>query len=213
MAELPTAIEEVEVRRGKVSIPLQSKITRTTPVLQTDLVLTETKVVYEMGQAEKKQETRQILLEDLIGVTVIQRPPANNSLACQVEIHSYPLIKTRLSRKVSRTFAVTEVQFDSAPTFRDNLYLALDWKKTINRQCEQAMKREFCFADTGSSVSGEEDVILPRHLLVFINPVGGPGKGVSEFKQHVQPLFDLAEINYNVIVTGEGLVWYTGYGM
>jgi len=151
MAELPTARAEVEVSRGKVSIPLQSKITRTTPVLQTDLVLTETKVLYEMGQAEKKQETRQILLEDLIGVTVIQRPPANNSLACQVEIHSYPFIKTRLSRKVSRTFAVTEVQFDSAPTFRDNLYLALDWKKTINRQCELAMRREFCFADTGSS--------------------------------------------------------------
>ena len=39
---------------------------------------------------------------------------------------------------------------------------------------------------------------------MFINPVGGQGKGVSEFKQHVQPMFDLAEINYNVIVTGEG---------
>ena len=44
---------------------------------------------------------------------------------------------------------------------------------------------------------------VPRHLLVFINPVGGPGKGVSEFKQHVQPMFDMAEINYNVIVTGK----------
>ena len=38
---------------------------------------------------------------------------------------------------------------------------------------------------------------------MFINPVGGPGKGISEFKQHVQPMFDMAEINYNVIVTGK----------
>ena len=49
----------------------------------------------------------------------------------------------------------------------------------------------------------DEALLVPRHFLVFINPVGGPGRGVSEFKQHVQPLFDLAEINYNIVVTGE----------
>ena len=151
MSKLPAAPEEVVVRRGKVSVPLRSKITPTTPVFQTDLVLTETKVVYEIRQAERNQETREILLEDLIGVNVVQRPPANNSLACQVEIHSYPFIKPRLRRKTSRTFAVAEVQFDSAPTFRDNLYLAMDWKKTINRQCELAMRREFYFEGTSSS--------------------------------------------------------------
>ena len=53
------------------------------------------------------------------------------------------------------------------------------------------------------AASKEEAVVVPRHLLVFINPVGGPGKGISEFKQHVQPRFDMAEINYNVIVTGK----------
>ena len=53
------------------------------------------------------------------------------------------------------------------------------------------------------TVSEGEAVVVPRHLLVFINPVGGPGKGISEFKQHVQPMFDMAEINYNVIVTGK----------
>ena len=53
------------------------------------------------------------------------------------------------------------------------------------------------------TVNEGEAVVVPRHLLVFINPVGGPGKGISEFKQHVQPMFDMAEINYNVIVTGK----------
>ena len=54
-----------------------------------------------------------------------------------------------------------------------------------------------------AAVDDDDSVLVPRHLLVFINPVGGPGRGISEFKQHVQPLFDSAEINYNVIVTGE----------
>ena len=49
----------------------------------------------------------------------------------------------------------------------------------------------------------EESVMIPRHLLVLINPAGGKGKAVNDFKQHVQPLFDLAEINYNVVITGK----------
>ena len=53
------------------------------------------------------------------------------------------------------------------------------------------------------STSGEEEAVLvPRHFLVLINPMGGKGNGVSDFIQHVQPMFDMAEINYNVIVTG-----------
>ena len=54
-----------------------------------------------------------------------------------------------------------------------------------------------------AAVDDDEAALVPRHFLVFINPVGGPGRGVSDFRQHVQPLFDLAEINYNIIVTGE----------
>ena len=48
----------------------------------------------------------------------------------------------------------------------------------------------------------DDSLLVPRHLLVFINPVGGRGKGVSLFENEVRPLFDLAEINYNVVVTG-----------
>ena len=42
-----------------------------------------------------------------------------------------------------------------------------------------------------------------RHLLVFINPVCGQGKAEQEFREHVQPLFNCAEISYDVVVTGE----------
>lgn len=148
MAERAVAVEEIVVRRGRVSVALRGKITRTTPLVESDLVLTETKLVYEVGQAGKRQEKREILLEDLIGVHVIQKPPANNSLACLVEIHSYPLSKK------SRRFAIAEVQFYSAPTFRDNLYMAVDWKKAINWQCHLAVRKEFCSADENSTATG-----------------------------------------------------------
>ena len=45
-------------------------------------------------------------------------------------------------------------------------------------------------------------MLRPRHLLVFINPVGGQGKSEAEFTHHVKPLFDLAEINCSIVVTG-----------
>ena len=53
-----------------------------------------------------------------------------------------------------------------------------------------------------STVDEDDTVLVPRHLLVFLNPVSGSGKTVSDFRQHIQPLFDLAEINYHLIVTG-----------
>lgn len=59
-----------------------------------------------------------------------------------------------------------------------------------------------CIQDTAS----EDDTVPPRQLLVFINPAGGPGKAVREFEQHVQPLFELAEIQYKTIITGESMM-------
>ena len=49
----------------------------------------------------------------------------------------------------------------------------------------------------------EESVMIPRHLLVLINPVAGQGRGESLFIQHVQPLFEMAEIEFTVTVTSE----------
>ena len=48
-----------------------------------------------------------------------------------------------------------------------------------------------------------ESSLTPRRLLVFINPAAGKGKGEKLFKDHIQPMFDMAEINYTIIVTGE----------
>ena len=41
----------------------------------------------------------------------------------------------------------------------------------------------------------------PKSLLIFINPFGGKGKALSLFKSHVRHLLELAQIQYNVVVT------------
>ena len=52
-------------------------------------------------------------------------------------------------------------------------------------------------------MSAEHSVLIPRKFLIFINPKAGPQRGESEFKQYVQPMLDVAEINYVVVVTSE----------
>ena len=55
-----------------------------------------------------------------------------------------------------------------------------------------------------TTVDGEvqADGVPQRRLLVLINPISGQGKAVQDFQEHVQPLFELAEITFNAIVTG-----------
>lgn len=67
----------------------------------------------------------------------------------------------------------------------------------------RSLSLSFCYTFAVS----EDEELRPFHFLVFINPVGGPGRAITEFKQHVQPMFDLAEINYNIIVTGQFAMW------
>ncbi len=38
---------------------------------------------------------------------------------------------------------------------------------------------------------------------MLINPVGGQGKAVGEFDKLVRPLFDLAEIKTDIIITSK----------
>ncbi|XP_035676887.1 ceramide kinase-like [Branchiostoma floridae] len=46
-----------------------------------------------------------------------------------------------------------------------------------------------------------QEYLRPRRLLVFVNPFGGKKRGVQIYQQKVAPLFDLARIKADVIVT------------
>jgi len=41
----------------------------------------------------------------------------------------------------------------------------------------------------------------PKRLLLFVNPYGGKKKGVKIYEKHVKPLFVMAGIDANVIIT------------
>ena len=45
--------------------------------------------------------------------------------------------------------------------------------------------------------------LVERRLLVLINPVGGKRRGVTDFDRIVRPMFDVAEIKYEIVITGE----------
>ena len=49
----------------------------------------------------------------------------------------------------------------------------------------------------------EETPRSTRNLVVFINPMAGLQRGEASFYTHVKPMFDLAEMNYEVKVTSE----------
>ena len=141
--------KEEEIRRCRVSVPQSAKLFQAASVIESELILTDTRILCEVNGRQKE-----VLLEDLIGVQVQQKPPAINPIACQIEIHYYPLVRSGLSRKKTRKFAVVVVQFDSATTFRDNLYTAVEWKKAIRLQCNRALRKIFVYADEHKSSKG-----------------------------------------------------------
>lgn len=56
-----------------------------------------------------------------------------------------------------------------------------------------------------NATTGQELTADPRKYLVLINPVGGKGKGVHIFHTQIRPLFDLAEADCQVIITGNSV--------
>ena len=110
-----------------------------------DLVLRDTDVVCTV----KKTVKCKIKLEDFVGISIVQKPHPLNPLACQMDIHSYPLVAVGLFAKTSRRLTTTSFCFYQEPTFRENLYAAVQWKKAINKQCRRTMRKAFCCEESG----------------------------------------------------------------
>ena len=52
-------------------------------------------------------------------------------------------------------------------------------------------------SDTGKEPTGD-----PRKYLILVNPAGGKGKAVHIYRSQIQPLFELAEAECQVVITG-----------
>lgn len=47
------------------------------------------------------------------------------------------------------------------------------------------------------------DVIRPRrHVLVIVNPFSGQKRGLKLWETHVEPILQIANINYDIVKTG-----------
>ena len=66
--------------------------------------------------------------------------------------------------------------------------------QVVRVECLLCVSLALCAAEGGA-------VSLSRHFLVLINPISGKGRAEATFTDHVQPLFDIAEITCDVIVT------------
>ena len=73
-----------------------------------------------------------MLLEYLIGVQVIPKPPPTNPNAREFDINDYPKVARRGGQKVTRKLESAAVQFGSESVFKDNLLQTVDWKKAVN---------------------------------------------------------------------------------
>lgn len=78
--------------------------------------------------------------------------------------------------------------------------LVSHWKRVLSLSIAGSEER----SQSGASTSGlpaRRTRGRPKYLLVFVNPYGGARKARRIFKDKVRPLFDLANIKYEVIET------------
>ncbi|CAI8016942.1 Sphingosine kinase 2, partial [Geodia barretti] len=146
-------------------------------------------------QDHKATVTSGFLLEDLVGVDVRGRPPPHDKNACEMNVHFYP--KQTEKKKTMRKMKVLSVCFDKAETLSENRAEASKWKDDIKLYSHYRRSQVLKIEDGEVQADG----VPQRRLLVLINPISGQGKAVQDFQEHVQPLFELAEITFNAIVT------------
>ena len=113
--------------------------------LRKDLVLKE----YELCICDNKEgETRRILLEDLIGVSVLPEPLNKNESSCHLILNEYSPAKTLSDSCEKRTGSDRSltrigIDFDSEESFDDNHRVALEWKDAVLSECNKAVNKIF----------------------------------------------------------------------
>lgn len=108
-------------------------------------------------------------------------------------VFAYVLKKSRRN-VLRRERTVITLRFRSFDSHEDNMREADKWYKTLKAHRENYLAL--------SSASGFDSKILHlKRLLVLLNPKSGSGKARELFHQHVVPIFNEAEVPYDLYVT------------
>ena len=131
-----------EVRRCRVTIPTATKLSKQS--FQTELVLKE----FSLSFSEEDGTPFKILLEDLVGVTVLPNPPdSNRNLeTCRLIVNEFPPVKIQ-EGKSSRQIKVVIIDFDEEESFEENHRVALKWKEVMLVECDRAVRKTFVTAE------------------------------------------------------------------
>ena len=97
----------------------------------------------------------EILLEDIIGVCVSEVPPVNRPLACEMNVHLFPITNPTAKKKVRNQYTAI-IQFDGSKEFTENLQVAKEWKAAILLQKQRTLRNTFGTADgDGDDIDGK----------------------------------------------------------
>ena len=130
---------ESEVRRSPVTIPTAAKLSKQS--FQTKLVLKQ----FSLSFSKEDGTLFEILLEDLIGVTVLPNPP-DNLHTCRLIVNEFPPVKTRKGKTVRALKSVC-IDFGGEESFEENHRVAQQWKEAVLVECDRAMRKTFVTAE------------------------------------------------------------------
>lgn len=134
---------ESEVRRCQVTIPTASTLSK--QPFRTELVLNQLCLSFSKNDGTPIE----ILLEDLVGVTVLHEPPdgSRDQRTCRLIVNAYPTVNLTRQGKNRRLMKAFLIDFDEEESFEKNHRVALEWKEAVLVECDRAVRKTFVTAE------------------------------------------------------------------
>ena len=163
-----------ELRRCRVTIPLAAKLSKSS--FESDLVLKNFALSFHSQDGTANYE---ILLEDLIGVTVLDKPTGSNKQSCRVIVNVYSRVSPRSAGQLQhRSSKAHPFDFGEKDSFQANLDVALEWKEAVLIECKSAVKNTFV-TSTG----------LLLQISLSLSPINFLQPQFCEHDMYTLPLF------------------------
>jgi len=119
-------------------------------------------------------------------------PTDGGDVSAFLYVFAYVLKKRSLRTELHRERTVLTLRFRSFDTFEDNMREADRWYRSLRWQLHRTLEEIFV-APTADD--------RRRRVLVLLNPKSGSGDAREVFNMHVTPVFNEAEVPYDLYVT------------